>query len=122
MESQEEQERPTDKLIATAGQMIETYRDLITLTVVENVSLGVSVSIVGIVSLVFICFVVLFGALGAAWWIGESMNNMKAGFFIAGSVFLFLLFIVLVTAKKSIVPWIRNMVIKNIYEEDQQLS
>ena len=110
--------RPTEKLISTAGQMIETYRDLITLAVVENVSLGVSVSVVGIVSLVFICFVLLFGALGAAWWIGEAMNNMKAGFFIAGSGFLLLFLIVLLTAKNGLIPMIRNMVIRNIYEKD----
>lgn len=115
METQE-QERPTEKLISTAGQMIETYRDLISLTVVENISLGVSVSIVGVVSLVFVCFVMLFGALGLAWWIGEAMNNMKAGFFIAGAAFLLIFLILIVSAKKGLVPWIRNMVIKKIYE------
>jgi hypothetical protein len=114
----EEQEKPTEKLISTAGQMIETYRDLITLTVVENVSLGVSVSVVGIVLLVFVCFVMLFGALGAAWWIGESLNNMKAGFFIAGSGFLLLLLIVLATAKNGLMPMIRDLVIKKIYEKN----
>jgi len=119
MEEQETEARPTEKLISTAGQMIETYRDLITLTIVENVSLGVSVSVVGLVSLVFTCFVMLFGALGAAWWIGESMNNMKAGFFIAGSAFLLLLLIVLVSARKGLIPFIRNMVIKDIYEENK---
>jgi hypothetical protein len=113
----EEQEKPTEKLVNTAGQMIETYKELINLTVVENVSLGVSVSIVGILTLVVVCFVLLFGALGAAWWIGEAMNNMKAGFFIAGSAFLLLLFIVLLSAKGSLIPRIRDMVIKNIYEK-----
>jgi hypothetical protein len=118
MEQQETEVRPTEKLFSTAGQMIETYRDIINLTVVENVSLGVSVSVVGIVTLVFICFVMLFGALGAAWWIGESMNNMKAGFFIAGSAFLLLLLIVLITARKGLIPFVRNVVIRKIYEED----
>jgi hypothetical protein len=119
METQEPEIKPTEKLLTTAGQMIETYRDLISLTVVENVSLGVSVSVVGIVSLVFSCFVMLFGALGAAWWIGESMNNMKAGFFIAGSAFLLILLVILVSAKKGLIPFIRNVVIKKIYEEDK---
>lgn len=118
MEEQETQARPTEKLLNTAGQMIETYRDLITLTMVEKVSIGVSMSVVGIVSLVFICFVLLFGALGAAWWIGEAMNNMKAGFFIAGSGFLLLLLIVLLSARNGLIPLIRNMVIKNMYEEN----
>ncbi len=119
MEAQETQAKPTEKLLSTAGEMIETYRDLISLTVAENVSLGVSLSVVGIISLVFTCFVMLFGALGAAWWIGESMNNMKAGFFIAGSAFLLILLVILLSAKKAFIPFVRNMVIKNIYEENK---
>jgi hypothetical protein len=121
----EEQERhaphpgPTEKLINTAGQMIETYKDLITLSVVENASLGVGVSVIGVVALIFVCFVLLFGALGAAWWIGETMNDMKAGFFIAGSAFLLLLLIVLVSAKNGLIPMIRNMVIKKIYDQHE---
>jgi hypothetical protein len=114
----EEQEKPAEKLVATAGHMIETYKDLITLKVVENLTLGVSVSAVGIIALAFSCFVILFAALGTAWWIGEAMNNMKAGFFIAGSGFLLILLIVLALARKTLMPMIQNMVIKKIYEKD----
>ena len=118
MTTTEEQEKPTEKLLATAGQMIETYRDLVSLTVVENASMVASVSVVGVVSLVFSCFALLFGALGLAWWIGESMNNMKAGFFIAGSIFLFFLVVVLLLAKNTLMPMIRDMIIKKAYEKD----
>jgi hypothetical protein len=114
----EEQEKPAEKLIATAGHMIETYRDLISLTVAENVTLGISVSIVGVLALAFGCFVILFAALGTAWWIGEAMNNMKAGFFIAGSGFLLILAIVLALARKTLMPFIQNLVIRKIYEKD----
>ena len=113
----EEQEKPSEKLLATAGKMIETYRDLVSLTVVEKLSLGVSLSAIGIVALVFLSLVMLFAGLGAAWWIGESMNNMKAGFFITGSAFLLLLLIAMLSAKKSLMPMIRDIVIKKIYEE-----
>lgn len=114
----EEQEKPAEKLIVTAGHIIETYKDLMTLTVVENLTLGISVSIVGIVALAFGCFVILFAALGAAWWIGEAMNNMKAGFFIAGTGFLLILTIVLLLARNTLMPFIQNLVIRKIYEKD----
>jgi hypothetical protein len=114
----EQEEKPAEKLIATAGHMIETYRDLLTLTVVENVTLGISASIVGVLSLAFGCFVILFAALGAAWWIGEAMNNMKAGFFIAGTGFLLILAVILALARNTLMPFIQNMVIKKIYEKD----
>jgi hypothetical protein len=114
----EEQEKPAEKLFATAGHIIETYKDMMSLTVVENITRGISVSVVGIVTLVVTCFTLLFGALGLAWWIGEEMNNMKAGFFIAGGIFLLLLIIVLLLAKKTIMPMIQDLAIKNIYEKD----
>ena len=34
-----------------------------------------------------IVFILLFLGLGAAWWIGEKLDNMKAGFFIVGGVY-----------------------------------
>jgi hypothetical protein len=114
----EEQEKPTDRLVHAAGEMIETYKDLINLTVVENVSLGISVSIVGVISLSVFSFMTLFAALGCAWWIGEAMNDMKAGFFITGGAFLLILTIVLLVARKGLIPFIRNMVIRKIYEKD----
>jgi uncharacterized BrkB/YihY/UPF0761 family membrane protein len=114
----EEEEKPAEKLVATAGQLIDTYKDLMTLKVVENVTLGISVSVVGIVALAFGGFVILFAALGTAWWIGEAMNNMKAGFFIAGSGFLLVLVIVLALARNTLMPLIQNMVIKKMYEKD----
>lgn len=114
----EEQEKPAEKLIAAAGQMVETYKDLITLTVVEHVTLGISVGIVSILSLTIACFVLLFAAFGAAWWIGEAMNNMKAGFFIAGSGFLLILVVLLAKARTILMPFIQELVIKKIYEKD----
>ena len=98
--------------------MIETYKDLINVTVAENVSLGVSVGVVGMMSLSIMSFITLFVALGCAWWIGEAMNDMKAGFFITGAAFLLILAILLLAARKGLVPFIRNMVIKKIYEKD----
>ncbi|HZY81991.1 MAG TPA: hypothetical protein VFE50_20850 [Cyclobacteriaceae bacterium] len=114
----EEQEKPTERLVHTAGEMIETYKDLINLTVVENVTLGISVGVVGMMSLSIVSFITLFLALGCAWWIGEAMNNMKAGFFITGAAFLLILGVVLLAARKGLIPLIRNLVIKKIYEKD----
>lgn len=114
----EEQEKPTEKILEAGGEMIETYRNLITLGIVEHTSLGASVSIMGLLYLIFIVFVLLFAGLGAAWWLGESMNNMKAGFFIVGGVYTVLLVVMAFIARKVMIPTIRNMIIKKIYEQD----
>lgn len=115
----EEQRKPTEKLIETAGNIVETYRDLVTVSVVEHASLGASVSLIGILNLIFVLFVLLFAGLGSAWWVGENLNNMKAGFFIVGSFFVLLLLITLLTARKILVPQIRNLIIKKIYDQNK---
>jgi len=107
-----------DTVVDAAGDLIETYRDLLTVRIVEHTSMGASISIVGIITLLIIVFVLAFSGLGAAWWIGDAMNNMKAGFFIVGGFYTLILIAVLATAKSVIIPNVRNLIIKKIYEQD----
>lgn len=107
-----------DSMVDAAGDLIETYRNLITVRIVQHTSAGASISIVGIISLLIIVFVLFFSGLGVAWWIGDSLNNMKAGFFIVGGFYTLILLIVLATAKTVLIPNIRDLIIKKIYEQD----
>ncbi len=107
-----------DTVVDAAGDLIETYRDLLTVRIVEHTSMGASISIVGIITLLIIVFVLAFSGLGAAWWIGDTMNNMKAGFFIVGGFYTLILIAVLASAKSFIIPNVRNLIIKKIYEQD----
>jgi hypothetical protein len=107
-----------DTVVDAAGDLIETYRDLLTVRIVEHTSMGASISIVGLITLLIIVFVLAFGGLGAAWWIGDTMNNMKAGFFIVGGFYTLILIAVLASAKSFIIPNVRNLIIKKIYEQD----
>ena len=107
-----------DSIVDAAGDLIETYRNLITVRIVEHTSMGASISIVGLITLLIVVFVLLFSGMGAAWWIGDQMKNMKAGFFIVGGFYTLVLIIVLVTAKPLLLPNLRNMIIRKIYEQD----
>jgi hypothetical protein len=107
-----------DNIVDAAGDLIETYRNLITIRIVEYTSLGASISIVGIIILFVIVFILLFSGLGAAWWIGDSLDNMKAGFFIVGGFYAILLLLILLTANTFLLPTLRNLIIKKIYEQD----
>jgi len=107
-----------DSIVDAAGDLIETYRNLITVRIVEHTSMGASISIVGVITLLIVVFVLLFSGMGAAWWIGDQMHNMKAGFFIVGGFYTLLLIILLVTAKPYLIPNLRNMIIRKIYEQD----
>ncbi|MEJ1240748.1 hypothetical protein WBG78_21565 [Chryseolinea sp. T2] len=104
-------------VVDAVGDLIETYRCFVNVRIVESAARGGSVSIFGILILVVGVFVLLFAGLGTAWWIGDAMHNMKAGFFIVGGFYLFLLLIGLLTANSTILPWLRNIIVRNIYEQ-----
>lgn len=113
------EKNPAEKLVDAVGNWIETYRNIITMRVVEHASEGASISILGVLSLLVVVFILLFFGIGAAWWIGERLENMKAGFFIVGGVYSAVLVLIVATAKKVLLPGIRNLIIKKIYEQDQ---
>jgi hypothetical protein len=114
----EEQKNSADKIVEAAADLVETYRNLATVRIVEQTSLGASVSIVGILVLLVVVFVLLFLGVGLAWWAGETLDNMKAGFFIVGGFYALVLLIMLLTARKVLLPNIRNLLIRKIYDQD----
>ena len=108
----------TEKWVDNAADLLESYRDLISIRIIEHSSLGISISVIGILSLILVVFVLLFVGLGTAWWIGEYVGNMKAGFFIVGGAYTLIFGILLATSQKVLIPRIRNLIIKKMYEQD----
>ena len=107
-----------DNLVDAVSDLVETYRNLITVRIIEHTSIAASISILGTISLFVTVFIMLFTGLGAAWWIGDSLNNMKAGFFIVGGFYSIILLILLLTANSVLIPTLRNLIIKKTYEQD----
>lgn len=112
------EEKIQKRLVDVGGELVDAYRDLITIKIIEHTSLGASWSVIGLLVLVLVILVLLFVGVGSAWWLGESMGNMKAGFFIVGGVYTLAFTLVLLTSSKVLVPRIRNLIIKKIYEQD----
>ncbi len=107
-----------EKWLDSTTDLIESYRQLITIRIIQHSSLGISMGVIGTLSMILGVFVLLFVGLGSAWWLGEYLNNMKAGFFIVGGFFTLIFAIVLAASGKLLIPKIRNFVIKKIYEQD----
>lgn len=107
-----------ERWVDMGSDLVEAYRNLIAIKVVEKTSTGASASIIGILSLMTVSLVMLFIGLGLAWWLGQLMSNMIAGFFIVGGIYLVILVALLLTSKKVLVPKIRDLIIRKIYEED----
>jgi len=114
----EEEKKSGEKILDLAGDMVENYRNLITIKIIEHSSRAGAISMLGIILMVVAVFVLLFAGTGFAWWLGEELQNMKAGFFIVGGVYSVILLIMILIAKKMLLPSLRNMIIKKIYDED----
>ena len=105
-----------EKLKDNFTGLLDDYRDLLSIKIAEHASKGMSEGIIGGAKLIVILFILLFTGLGAAWWYGEYIGNLKIGFFMVGAVFTFL-FIVLILSQKALLPRLRNFIIKKIYEQ-----
>ncbi len=116
--SMEEDKNSTDKWVSSITDLMDSYRKLITVKVAEHTSLGISLSIIGIVSMIMAVFVLLFTGIGSAWWLGEYLQNMKAGFFIVSAFYALIFIILLLTSPGIWIPRIRNAIIKKIYEQN----
>lgn len=118
MNSEKANSSKASEWIENITDLVESYRDLISLRVVSQVSLGISQGSVAILSVVLTLFVMLFAGLGLAWWLGELLNDMKMGFFLVGGGYLLFFLLLMLTSRKWIIPAIRNTVIKRIYDQD----
>lgn len=107
-------------LLEQGGELLDTYYRLTVVNATEKVAKASSVSVVAMAAAIFGLIVLFFGGIGLAWWIGESMDNMKAGFFIVGGIFLLLLVVLMVFRKTLLVPLIRNQIIQAIYDKSDQ--
>lgn len=112
------QEQKPDQWMNNITDLVETYRRLITVRVVQHTSIGISMCILGILTSTLTLFVLLFSGLGFAWWLGEYLNNMTVGFFIIGGAYAFILLVLVLIARNVLIPLIRDYIIKKIYEQD----
>ena len=79
----------------------------------------------GVVNSLLLFFIllctILFASTAAAWWLGELLNNPALGFLLVASFYLVLGVILIAMRKKVISPYIKNILIRKIYEEKDKV-
>jgi len=120
MEAQNLKEDAKD-VLNHASDYAETFYKLNLVRLTKKVSIIGS----GVVNFVLIFFiglcVLLFISFAGAWWLGDLMENRALGFLLIAAFYLLLIFILLLMRKNIISPFIRNTVIRKIYEEKDQV-
>jgi len=79
----------------------------------------------GLVNSILLFFIslciLLFLSIAAAWWIGQETDNPALGF-VSVAGFYLLLAIILIALRKSVIsPFIKNSLIRRVYEEKNKV-
>jgi len=98
------------------GDLLESYYKLGVLNLTDKAtgiaSVAITLVIVGFMGM----FALLLIAIGFGYWLGERLDSMFAGFTLAASVCVTIIVIILVSRKQFLLPFLRNFIIRKIYE------
>lgn len=107
-----------DNVLDTLENILETHRDIMIVKFLQRFSTSASVAVIGMTCLMIILLTLIFIGIGFSLWIGDTLDNLKAGFLIVGGVYLALLLVIVLIAKGTLLPFIRDLIINKIYDED----
>ena len=104
-----------------ASDYAETFYKLSLVRLTKKVS-DIASGVVNSVLIFFISLcILLFISFAGAWWLGDVTNDRALGFLLVAAFYLLLIFILILMRKKIISPFIRNTLIRKIYEEKDQV-
>ena len=108
-----------DKVEDVAENIEGIVKDYYNLSVLKAVDKGSKLGSMFAVSLLIGAlgfFTFMFLGMGAAYWIGAALGNIMYGFFIVAGFLLLVLILIILLKGKVIIPFLRNIIIKNIYD------
>ncbi len=106
----------TETLADHVSDYIETYVKLAVVNATQKATSVASVSLMAVLITFFFMFVLIFAGIGASLWLGEMLENMKAGYFIVGGFYLVVAGLLLLFRKSLVFPFVRNQIIRKVYE------
>lgn len=98
--------------------IVETQKDLIVIKFLQRFSTSASFAVIGIFCLMVLLTILIFTGIGFSLWIGERLMDMKAGFLIVAGIYSVVLLIIILSAKRILLPVIRDLIIDKMYDED----
>jgi hypothetical protein len=120
MEAQNLKEDAKD-ILNHASDYLETFYKLSVVRATKKAS-DIASGVVNSVLLVIICIcMLLFLSMAAAWWLGDVLNSPALGFLSVAAFYLVLAIILVLLRKNVISPFIKNSLIRKIYEEKNKV-
>ncbi len=105
----------TADFIDHVEDIAETYYKLTIVNVTQKATSLASSVVLMLIFSALVMFVLAFLAIALGLWLGELLNSPSGGFLLSAGIFLLLLIIVFLI-RKPIINWLRNIIVKKIYE------
>ena len=116
MEAQNLKEDAKD-ILNHAGDYAETFYKLNLVRFTKKVSDVASVVVNSFLIFFISLCILLFISFAGAWWLGDIVQNRALGFLIIAGFYSLIILVLVLMRKKIISPFIRNTLIRKIYEE-----
>jgi hypothetical protein len=116
MEAQNLKEDAKD-ILNHAGDYAETFYKLNLLRLTKKASDVASVVVNSFLIFFITLCMLLFISIAGAWWLGDVVQNRALGFLLIAGFYLLIILVLVLMRKKIISPFIRNTLIRKIYEE-----
>ena len=109
-----------DDLLHHAGDYADSFIKLNVLRAAKKVT-NLGAGLVSAVSAMVMGMLVLFfGGFALGWWLGDITESRALGFLLVAVFYLLLLGLIAAFRRKLIFPYVRNMLIRKIYEQENQ--
>jgi Putative Actinobacterial Holin-X, holin superfamily III len=115
METEQLKEKAED-LTEHLGDLAETSYKLAIINLTQKATNAASQGLTIIVLCTLGMFILFFGGFGLAWWLGDVIDSRAGGFAIVAGFFLLLTLCILAVRKKIVFPYIRNLIIRKVYD------
>jgi hypothetical protein len=112
----EELKAKAENLTNHLGDLLNTYYELTVVTVAQKATRAAAGGFTFLVIVIFSLCALLFLGVGLAIWLGGLLNSPAAGYFIVAGSYILLVIIFYALRKKIILPFIRDLIVKKMYE------
>lgn len=107
----------TANLASHVQDIAQTYYDLARINVAQVGSKVVARAILFLLLSWLLLCVLLLAGVGIAIILGKMVHNAAAGYFIVAGIYLFVVIILFLLRKKMLFPFIRNFIVRKIYDK-----
>ncbi|HKO82724.1 MAG TPA: phage holin family protein [Chitinophagaceae bacterium] len=112
----EELKEKTADLADHVEDLANTFYRLTLVNATQKASNIISSAIVMLLICSLGFLVLLFMGVALAWWLGNIVNSRAGGFLLAAAFFLIVLLFLSILGKKTIFPFIRDLIIRKMYD------